>query len=62
MRKAKEQAEREWMEKEGTVLGDEKIRKELEAKLKLGGRASWGLWRVPKWEALIDMIVGSVVE
>jgi hypothetical protein len=66
VKKAKEEAETKWMEKEGTGLGDEKIRKVLEEKLK-GGEAPWwnGRWRywsMPKWEQLFDAFVESIIE
>jgi hypothetical protein len=68
VKKAKEEAERQWMEKEGTSLGgDEKIRKALEEKLKNGGDASWWdgrLWQlsVPDWEQIFDTAVESLIE
>ena len=68
VKKAKEEAERQWMEKEGTSLGgDEKIRKALEEKLKNGGDASWwdsGWWHlsVPDWEQIFDTTVESLIE
>ena len=43
--KAKEEAERRWMEKEGMDLGgDDKIRKILIGAMEEGGEASW--WEV----------------
>jgi hypothetical protein len=68
VKKAKEEAERQWMEKEGTSLGgDEKIRKALEEKLKNGGDASWwdSRWwhlSVPDWEQILDTAVESLIE
>jgi hypothetical protein len=68
VKKAKEEAERQWMEKEGTSLGgDEKIRKALEEKLKNGGDASWWdsrWWQlsVPDWEQIFDAAVESLIE
>ena len=66
VQKAKEEAERLWIEKEGTNLGDEKVRKVLEEKWKHGGGkdGAWGWWvhwRLPKWEDVFDGIVESVV-
>jgi hypothetical protein len=64
VRKAKEDAERQWMEKEGTTLGDdEKIRKVLE-----GGTGPWGekgwwtTWQFPEWKGVLDGVVESVIE
>ena len=68
VKKAKEEAERQWMEKEGNVLGgDEKIRKVLEEKWKNDGDASWWnarwlQWKMPNWEQIFDSLIESVVE
>ena len=67
VKKAKEEAERQWMEKEGTDLGgDEKIRKVLEEKWKQGGEATWWSTRrhvkMPNWEEIFDALVEGVVE
>ena len=66
VKKAKEEAERQWMEKEGTDLGDEKIRKVLEEKLKDGETSWWdGKWRryrMPRWEQLFDAFVEGIIE
>ena len=68
VKKAKEEAERRWMEKEGTDLGgDDKIRKVLEDKWKTGGEASWWdirgwHWAMPNWEQVFDALVEGVVE
>lgn len=66
VKKAKEEAEKQWMEKEGTDLGDEKIRKALEDKLK-GREVPWwnGRWwqlHMPKWEQLFDVVVECIVD
>jgi len=66
VKKAKEEAEKQWIEKEGTHLGDEKIRKVLEGKLK-SGEVSWRgfrwlQWNMPNWEQLLDAIVEGIVE
>lgn len=68
VKKAKEEAERQWMEKEGNVLGgDEKIRKVLEEKWKSDGDANWWdarwlQWKMPNWEQVFDSLIESVVE
>jgi hypothetical protein len=66
VKKAKEEAERQWMEKEGTVLGgDEKIRKVLEEKWKNDGEwwdVRWLQWKMPNWEQIFDSLIESVVE
>jgi hypothetical protein len=68
VKKAKEEAERRWMEKEGTDLGgDDKIRKVLEDEWKKGGEWSWwdfrGLhWTMPNWEKMFDALVNGVIE
>jgi hypothetical protein len=68
VKKAKEEAERQWMEKEGNVLGgDEKIRKVLEEKWKTDADAGWWdarwlQWKMPNWELIFDSLIESVVE
>ena len=68
MKKAKEEAERQWVEKEGTSLGDDKVRKVLEEKWKHGkdlawwDGVAWWHWRLPKWEQIFDGVVESVIE
>jgi len=68
VKKAKEEAERQWMEKEGNVLGgDEKIRKVLEEKWKNDRDASWWegrwlQWKMPNWEQIFDSLTESIVE
>ena len=69
VKKAKEEAERQWMEKEGNVLGgDEKIRKVLEEKWKSNADGSWWdarwlmQWKMPNWEQIFDSLIESVVE
>jgi hypothetical protein len=67
VRKAKEEAERRWMEKEGADLSDEKAKKALEEKLSRGGEASWWEgtlrgWKPPSWEQLLDALVETVIE
>ncbi|CAG8973310.1 hypothetical protein HYALB_00000072 [Hymenoscyphus albidus] len=68
VKKAKEEAERQWMEKEGTDLGgDEKVRKVLEEKWKKDGDASWWesrrwQWEMPDGQSMLDAFVEAVVE
>ena len=68
IKKAKEDAERQWMEKEGTSLGgDEKIRKALEQKWMKGSdgiwlESSWWRWKMPNWEQILDSLIESVIE
>lgn len=66
VKKAKEEAERLWMEKEGTGIGgDEKIRKVLEEKWKTDGAwwdPRWWQWHMPNWEQVLDSVVESVIE
>lgn len=67
MKKAKEEAERRWIEKEGTDLGsDDKIRKVLEDKWKNGEAHWWDgrgwHWSVPSWEQVLDALVEGVIE
>jgi hypothetical protein len=67
VKKAKEEAERQWMEKEGADLRDEKVKKVLEDELNKGGEVScwegvlWQ-WKTPDWEQLFDALVESVIE
>jgi hypothetical protein len=67
VKKAKEDAERQWMEKEGADLRDEKVKKVLEDELNKGGEVScwegvlWQ-WKTPNWEQLFDALVESVIE
>ncbi|TVY29474.1 E3 ubiquitin-protein ligase [Lachnellula hyalina] len=68
VKKAKEEAERQWVEKEGTDLGDDdKVRKVLEDKWKKDGEASWWesrwwQWNMPNWQNMLDAVVEAVVE
>ncbi|PQE31647.1 hypothetical protein CJF32_00007163 [Rutstroemia sp. NJR-2017a WRK4] len=65
VRKAKEEAERAWLEKEGGGLGDEKVRRGLERKWKRGVGVWWweGWWAgLPGWEQVVDGVVEAVVE
>ncbi|KAF4624861.1 hypothetical protein G7Y89_g13305 [Cudoniella acicularis] len=68
VKKAKEDAERQWMEKEGTDLGDdEKIRKVLEERWKKDGDVSWWQarrwhWDSSNWSNMFDTLVEGLVE
>jgi len=66
VKKAKEDAERKWLEKEGTDLGEDKIKRVLSEKLKSNGELSWWpfrqQWETINWERLFDGIVESIVE
>jgi hypothetical protein len=65
VKKAKEEAERQWIEKEGTDLGgNEKVRKVLEEKRKKDGDAYWwsSLWNMPDWQTTLDLMMEMVVE
>ncbi|KAH7383702.1 hypothetical protein BKA64DRAFT_629481 [Cadophora sp. MPI-SDFR-AT-0126] len=68
VKKAKEEAERRWMEKEGGNLGgDEKIRKVLEEKWISGGEKGWWdgrgwQWKVPDCGQVFDAFVEGIVE
>ncbi|KAG9229413.1 hypothetical protein BJ875DRAFT_474914 [Amylocarpus encephaloides] len=68
VKRAKEEAERVWMEKEATDLGgDEKIRKVLEEKWKKEGVASWWEskrwhWNVPSFQNMLDALLEMMVE
>jgi hypothetical protein len=67
VRKAKEEAEKRWIEKEGADVGDEKTRKVLGEKISRGSEASWwewlvGHWKMPTGEQVFDALVESVVE
>lgn len=68
VKKAKEKAEREWMDKEGGGIGgDEKVRKVLEQKWKKGREVTWWEgdgrwdWNLPSVEQIFDGIVEGVV-
>lgn len=68
VRKAKEEAERQWMGKEGTDLSNNgKLRKVLEDTWKKEGAASWWddkrwQWKAPNWQNMLDAVVETVVE
>ncbi|EPE26092.1 RING/U-box [Glarea lozoyensis ATCC 20868] len=65
VKKAKEEAERQWVEKEGTDLGgNEKVRKVLQEKRKNDGDVGW--WSchlsMPNWQSMLDAMMEMVVE
>jgi len=63
VRKAKEEAERMWMEKEGA--GNEELKKVLVEKYETGRSERWfgGLWRrTPDVERVLDAVVEFVIE
>ncbi|RDL33659.1 uncharacterized protein BP5553_08027 [Venustampulla echinocandica] len=68
VKKAKEEAERRWLEKEGRDLGnDETMRKVLKEKREREGDAPWWdnklwHWNAPNWQNMFDALVGSLVE
>lgn len=69
VKKAKEKAEREWMDKEGGAIGgDEKVRKVLEQKWKRGRDVTWWegegwwQWNLPNSEQILDSLVEGVIE
>jgi hypothetical protein len=64
VKKAKEEAERQWMEKEGTSLEDNKdVRKVLVEKYR-PEKTGWlhGKVILPNWEDVLDAMVESVIE
>lgn len=64
VKKAKEDAERQWMEKEGTNLEDSRdVRKVLVEKYH-PEKTGWlhGKVKMPKWEAVLDAVVEGVIE
>lgn len=67
VRKAKEEAEREWMEKEVAGVSDERTKKALEEEMSKGSEASWWEgafweWRLPTCKRVFDALVESVIE
>lgn len=69
VKKAKEKAEKEWMDKEGGVIGgDEKVRKVLEQKWNRGRGVAWWqgggwwCWTFPNVEQILDTIVEGAIE
>ncbi|KAG0649139.1 Ubiquitin-conjugating enzyme 7-interacting 1 [Hyphodiscus hymeniophilus] len=67
VKKAKEEAERRWMEKEGPDLGgDDKLRRVMEEEWKKCGAWSWDTrawrWTMPNWEQMFDTLIEGVIE
>lgn len=63
VKKAKEEAERLWMEKEGKSQEDSKeVRKVLVEKYHNEKNPGWLQLRVPKWEDVLDAVVETVIE
>ncbi|KAI9745386.1 MAG: hypothetical protein M1818_000920 [Claussenomyces sp. TS43310] len=62
VRKAKEDAERIWLEKEGmTAEGDAAAGKAWLESISSDKQARWA-WRVPDWEKLLDSLVEAMIE
>jgi hypothetical protein len=65
LQRAKEDAERAWLEKEGAELNkDVKTRQALEGKIPKRG-AWWELEKIlrwPEWETVVDIIVEAIIE
>jgi hypothetical protein len=64
IKKAKEEAEKQWMEKEGTTLEDnEDVRKGLLERFHSGkDAAGWLHGKTPQWRDVLDALVEGVVE
>lgn len=63
LKKAKEEAERQWMEKEGKGIKDNKdVQKILAEKYQPKKNTSWLQVRLPKWENVLDTVVERVIE
>ncbi|RDW92109.1 RING finger protein (Zin) [Coleophoma crateriformis] len=64
VKKAKMEAERAWMEKEGTALdADNALRKALEENWQhSSGSRTWWHLRMPNWQSLFDALVSGVLE
>jgi hypothetical protein len=64
VKKAKEEAERQWMEKEGTSLEDNRdVRKVLVEKYH-PEKTGWlhGKLKMPIWKDVLDAVVETVIE
>lgn len=64
VRKAKEEAERRWLEAGGE---NEKVLRGVQRKLEKAGGSGWDFWRgigcwPGDWEALLDLVVEMLVE
>ena len=66
VRKAKEEAERRWIAKEGADVSDEKTRKVLEKKIRGSEASRWGWWfghwTIPTCEQVFDALVERAIE
>jgi len=68
VKRAKERAERDWVEREGGKLGDSGIKKVLEEKIAGSrGRTGWEgfvpwRWRLPRWEGVVDTVIDGIIE
>jgi hypothetical protein len=63
VKKAKEEAEMQWMEKEGKSLEDNKdVRKVLVEQYHNDKNPGWLQLRMPKWEDGLDAVVESIIE
>jgi hypothetical protein len=63
VKKAKEDAERQWMEKEGTSLEtNDAIRKVIIEKYHPGKETGWRQMKMPEWDKLIDALVEGMIE
>jgi hypothetical protein len=67
VKKAKEEAERRWMEKEGTDLGADEVKRALEENGKIDSEAQWWesrwcQWNLPTWLQVFDALVEGVIE
>lgn len=61
--KAKEDAEKQWMEKEGTTLESSKdVRKVLVERYHPSKNRGWWPMKLRKWEDILDFVVDSVIE
>jgi hypothetical protein len=64
VKKAKEDAERQWMEKEGTNLEDSRDVRKVVVEKYHPEKTGWlhGKVKMPKWEAVLDAVVEGVIE
>jgi hypothetical protein len=63
VKKAKEDAEKQWMEKEGTSLeANDEVRKVIVERYHPGKEARWRYLKIPEWNKIIDALIESVIE